>query len=76
MKTNWLNNTLLIIFILLPGAYAQAQTIVPVTAKQAVDLAFKNVMELKNANIDEEIRIERLFFRLASDREKLILIEI
>ena len=56
MKTNRLNKILLIIFILFPGAYPDAQTVFPVTAKQAVDLAFKNVMELKNANIDYQLQ--------------------
>ncbi|MEO8771044.1 MAG: hypothetical protein ABI402_13180 [Ferruginibacter sp.] len=43
---------------------------------QNIPLNFGIVNELKNVNVDEEIRIERLFFHLASDREKLILIEI
>ena len=41
-----------------------------------IPLHFEIVGELKNANIDEEIRLERLFFHLASDRKKLTLIEI
>ncbi len=54
MKTNWQIKACLA-FIMLTGR-AAAQTVVPVTAKQAVDIAFKNVIDLKNANIDYKLQ--------------------
>ncbi len=50
MKRNWLNKAGLAC-ILISGS-AMAQTVIPVTAKQAVDIAFKNVSDLKNARVD------------------------
>ncbi len=55
MKTNWLINKLLLVSILLAGKVT-AQTVVPVTAKQAVDIAFKNVPDLKNSRIDYKLQ--------------------
>lgn len=54
MKKNWLNKTCLVVVLM--WGRAQAQTVVPVTAKQAVDIAFKNVEDLKNANIDYKLQ--------------------
>ncbi|MEY2916910.1 MAG: hypothetical protein RIS73_624, partial [Bacteroidota bacterium] len=54
MKKNWLNKALLLI-VLVQGK-AVAQTVIPVTAKQAVDIAFKNVMDLKNSRVDYQLQ--------------------
>jgi hypothetical protein len=43
---------------------------------QSIPLLPKFVNELRIANIDEEARVEELYLKLASNREKLILIEI
>jgi len=43
---------------------------------QQIPLAAEIVNELKNVNIDEEVRIEKLYLRLACKRDNLILIEI
>jgi outer membrane protein TolC len=54
MKTNWLNKALLLI-VLMQGK-AVAQTVISVTSKQAVDIAFKNVMDLKNSRVDYQLQ--------------------
>lgn len=50
MKTKWFNRTGLVLVLMYGRAIAQ--TVVPVTAKEAVDIAFKNVIDLKNAHLD------------------------
>jgi len=51
MKTNWLTKVALLAMLLL-GGRAMGQKIITVTAKEAVDTAFKNVIDLKNARLD------------------------
>jgi outer membrane protein len=48
-------NLLLIVFLLLAG-FVQAQQRYELTVKEAVDLAYKNVAELKNAQLDYRIQ--------------------
>lgn len=54
MKRKWLNKIALVSMLLL--GKAMAQKVVPVTVKQAVDIAFQNVVDLKNANIDYKLQ--------------------
>ena len=53
-KLSWLNKALWVL-VLMQGKVI-AQTIIPVTAKQAVDSAFKNVIDLKNSTIDYQLQ--------------------
>jgi outer membrane protein len=46
----------MLLFLLLPPAFAQAQQRHEITVKDAVELAYKNVIELKNAQIDYKIQ--------------------
>ncbi len=46
------------LFLLLAG-WGQAQQRLELTVKEAVDLAYKNVMELKNAEIDYQIQVAK-----------------
>ena len=61
MKTNWLKKKLAVILILAPSFYAQAQkqTVIPVTAKEAVDIAFKNAIDIKNVNLDYQSAVAK-----------------
>ncbi len=47
---------ILSLFLILLAGYAQAQQKYELTVKEAVDLAFKNVIELKNAQVDYKIQ--------------------
>src|SRR4051812_26464129 len=49
-KINWL------LCVLLLSGVAQAQNKYELTVKEAVDLAYKNVIELKNAQLDYKIQ--------------------
>src|ERR1043165_1656166 len=42
----------LFLALLLPACFAQAQQRYELTVKEAVDLAYKNVVEIKNAQLD------------------------
>ena len=53
MKTKWLNRIGLIAALMMGKAMAQTVT---VTAKEAVDFAFKNVIDLKNSQIDYKLQ--------------------
>jgi hypothetical protein len=54
-------------FLLLFAGIVQAQQKYELTVKDAVDLAFKNVLELKNAQVDYKIQ-EALNNETFSDR--------
>lgn len=47
---------LMVLMLLLTAGYLQAQQRYELTVKEAVDLAYKNVVELKNAQIDYRIQ--------------------
>src|SRR6476469_51658 len=51
-----LKKSMLSLLLLLIVAFSQAQQRYELTVQQAVDLAFKNVIELKNAQIDYQIQ--------------------
>lgn len=55
MKRNWLNRNRLVVVLLLLGQVAVAQQSYEISIKEAVDIAFKNVMDLKNARLDYKI---------------------
>ena len=54
MKRNWLNS-IGVVFVLLLNYSLQAQQTYVISVKEAVDIAFKNVNDLKNAKLDYEI---------------------
>ena len=54
MKKNWFNKTGIILMLVFCQS-ATAQQVYEITAKDAVDIAFKNVAELKNARLDYKI---------------------
>ncbi len=62
MITKWFCS-LGIVFLILSGSAAKAQTKYEVTVRDAVDIAFKNVTDLKNAQLD---------YRIAEARNKEI----
>ena len=55
MKRNWLNIIIVIIGLLLLNLSIQGQQTYVITVKDAVDIAFKNVDDLKNAKLDYQI---------------------
>jgi outer membrane protein TolC len=54
MKRKWLNQTGFV-FLLLLGVTAKAQQRYDISVTEAVDIAFKNVTDLKNAQLDYKI---------------------
>jgi len=63
MKRNWLNRNGLVVVLLLLGREVMAQQRYEISVKDAVDIAFKNVADLKNARLD---------YRIAGARNKEI----
>ena len=63
MKRNWLNRNGLLVVLLLLGREVMAQQRYEISVKDAVDIAFKNVADLKNARLD---------YRIAGARNKEI----
>ena len=55
MKRDWLNRSVLVIMLLFPGLAAMTQQSYTISARDAVDIAFKNVNDLKNARLDYKI---------------------
>ncbi|MBL0055665.1 MAG: TolC family protein [Chitinophagaceae bacterium] len=56
MKTKKTASLVAILILFVQGISAQTKSVIPVTAKQAVDIAFKNVTEIKNARIDYDLQ--------------------
>lgn len=48
-----------LLLIILTGAGAEAQQIYQLTVKEAIDLAFNNLYELKNARLDYDIQVAK-----------------
>ena len=63
MKRDWLNRNGLVVVLLLLGREVMAQQRYEISVKDAVDIAFKNVADLKNARLD---------YRIAGARNKEI----
>ena len=55
MKRKWFNRSGLAVIFMLAGYLATAQQSYTISAKDAVDIAFKNVIDLKNARLDYNI---------------------